>query len=112
MDKKIKKYQTILEAFLKEEAAANHIQGIEYQVIIDEKSGHCQLLQTGWYEKRYIHAVVFHFQVKENGKVWLFANNTDTPIDYEMIKRGIPTSDIVVAFHSESVRALTPFAVA
>jgi hypothetical protein len=112
MDKKIKKYQQVLEAFLQEEADSKIIPGIEFQVITDTKNNHFQLVETGWYEKQFIHSVVFHFQIKLDGKIWLLANNTDILVAEELVKKGVPASDIVIGFHPESVRQFTGFAVA
>lgn len=112
MDKKIKNYQHILENFLEKESKDSVIPNIEFQVIVDKHHNHFQLVETGWYEKRYIHSVVFHFQIKSNGKIWLLANNTDNLVAEELIKQGIPASDIVIGFHPVSVRPLTGFAVA
>ncbi len=112
MDKKIKAYQLIIESFLQEEADSKTIPGIEFQVITDLRNHHFQLVETGWYEKRYIHQVVFHFQIKPDGKVWIWANNTDVLVAEELMRRGIPASDLVLAFHPVSVRQYTGFAVA
>ena len=112
MDKKIKNYQHILENFIEKESKDTIIPNIEFQVIVDKQHNHFQLVETGWYEKRYIHSVVFHFQIKPNGKVWLLANNTDILVAEQLIKQGIPASDIVIGFHPVSVRPLTEFAVA
>ena len=95
MDKKIRKYQQILEAFLREEADSKTIPGIEFQVITDTRNNHFQLVETGWYEKQFIHSVVFHFQIKLDGKIWLLANNTDILVAEELVKKGVPASDIV-----------------
>lgn len=112
MDKKIKKYQQVLEAFLQEEADSKTIPGIEFQVITDTRNNHFQLVETGWYEKQFIHSVIFHFQIKPEGKIWLLANNTDILVAEELVKKGVPASDIVIGFHPESVRQFTGFAVA
>lgn len=111
MDKKIKQYQLILEAFLQEEAKSKIIPGIDFQVIEDERNNHFQLVETGWHDKRFIHSVVFHFQIKPDGKMWLLANNTETLVAEELIKRGVPASDMVIAFHPVNVRQFTGFAV-
>ncbi len=112
MDKKVKKYQVILEAFLNEEAAGKTIPGIEFQVIVDTRNHHFQLVETGWYEKRFFHSVLFHFHIKPDGKVWLLANNTDILVAEELVKRGIPAPDIVLGFHPANVRQYTGFAAA
>ena len=112
MDKKIKNYQHILENFIEKESKDTVIPNIEFQVIVDKRHNHFQLVETGWYDKRYIHSVVFHFQIKPNGKIWLLANNTDVLVAEELIKQGVPASDIVIGFHPVSTRPLTGFAVA
>lgn len=112
MDKKIIKYQKLLEAFLREEAADKMIPGIEFQVITDTIHHHYQLIETGWYEKQFIHSVLFHFHIKSDGKIWLLANNTDILVAEELVKKGVPASDIVIGFHPEHMRARTGFAVA
>jgi XisI protein len=112
MDKKIKKYQTILENFLNKEAEDSKIPEIEFQVIADKQNNHFQLVETGWYEKRYIHSVIFHFQIKPSGKIWLLANNTDILVAEELMKLSVPASDIVIGFHPINIRQFTGFAVA
>ena len=112
MDKKIKKYQSILEKYLQEEANDKIIPGIEFQVITDKVHHQYQLVETGWYKRHYIHSVLFHFSIKENGRVWLLINNTDILVGDELMKRGIPASDIVIGFHPENVRQFTGFATA
>lgn len=112
MDKTVKNYQKILEVFLTEEAQSKSIPGIEFQVVTDTRHNHFQLVETGWYDKQYIHSIVFHFQIKPDGKVWILANNTDTLIAEELVKRGIPAGNIVLGFHPANVRPYTGFAVA
>ena len=112
MDKKIKKYQRILETFLSEEANSKTIPEIEFQVVADERNNHFQLVETGWYDKRFIHSVIFHFHIKPDGKVWLLANNTDMLVAEDLVKRGVPASDIVLGFHPAYIRQHTGFAVA
>ena len=108
----INEYQQILQAFLQEEADSKTIPGIEFQVITDTRNNHFQLVETGWYEKQFIHSVIFHFQIKPDGKIWLLANNTDILVAEELVKKGVSASDIVIGFHRESVRQFTGFAVA
>jgi hypothetical protein len=112
MDKKIKNYQKIVENYLQEELKDRVIPGIEFQVIADKSNNHFQLVESGWYEKRYIHSVIFHFHIKPNGRVWLLANNSDILVAEELVKRGIPASDIVIGFHPTNARQHTGFAVA
>jgi hypothetical protein len=111
MDKKVKAYAKTIENYLQREANESSIPGIEFQVIIDAQNNHLQLVETGWYENRFIHFMLYHFQIKNDGKIWLWANETDNPVAEELVKMGIPASDIVIGFHSASVRKFTEFAV-
>jgi XisI protein len=112
MDRKIKKYQKILTDFLVAESISKDLGTIELQVVTDFKNNHFQLVETGWFEKRFIYQVVFHFDIKPNGRVWILVNNTDTLVAEELIKKGIPSTDIVLGFHPAHARQYTGFAVA
>ena len=112
---KIKKYQTILKKFLQSQAETlvPTTPKIEYQVIVDTENNHFQLVMTGWDVKdHFIYSVLFHFDIKPNGKIWILVNNTDMLVGEELIERGVLKSDIVLGFHSEMVRPHTGYAVA
>lgn len=112
MDRKIKKYQKILTDYLVAESTSKDSATIELQVVTDFKNNHFQLVETGWFEKRFIYQVVFHFDIKPNRKVWILVNNTDTLVAEEFITKGIPFTDIVLGFHPAHARQYTGFAVA
>lgn len=112
MDRKIKRYQTILESFLKEEMAGRNVPGIDIQLVSDTRDKHFQIVESGWYEKRYIYNVLYHFQIKPDGKVWLLVNNTEEQVAEQLVKKGIPAADLVIGFHPVSMRPYTGFAVA
>jgi XisI protein len=112
---KIKKYQAIIKKMLQSQAdiLVPTMPKIEYQVIIDNENNHFQLVMTGWNAKdHFVYAVLFHFDIKADGKIWILVNNTDVLIAEELIKKGVLKSDIVLGFHSELVRPHTGYAVA
>ena len=109
---KIKKYQGILEHFMTEEALSYQIEGVEKQIICDVKNNHFQLVETGWHEKRFIYRVIFHFDIKPDGKIWIMVNNTDSLVAEELVKQGVLAQDIVLGFHPSNIRPFTGFAVA
>jgi XisI protein len=112
---KIKKYQSIIKKFLQSQATilVPTVPKIEYQVITDNENNHFQLVMTGWDAKdHFVYSVLFHFDIKPNGKVWILVNNTDMLVAEELVERGILKSDIVLGFHSEMVRPHTGYAVA
>jgi hypothetical protein len=112
MDNKIEKYQKIIEEFLTLEANDRQYPDIELQVVTDTKHNHYQLAEVGWDDKYYVYRILFHLDIKPDGKVWLAANNTDVLVAEELVKRGIPASDIVLGFQPPYVRPHTGFAVA
>ncbi len=112
---KVKKYQNIIKKLLQEQA---HIlvptqPRIEYQIVSDTENNHFQLVMTGWNSKdHFVYSVLFHFDIKPNGKIWILVNNTDSLVAEELMERGVLKSDIVLGFHSEMVRPHTGYAVA
>ena len=104
-------YQKILLDFLAIESDKN-IEGIDFQVVKDVENNHYQLVESGWYAKRFIYAVLFHFQIKENGRIWILVNNTDVLVAEALVRKGIEPSDIVLSYVPEKARQYTGFAVA
>lgn len=114
MDRKIKKYQSILLGLLQEYAAERQATqtSLRSSVLADKENGQFQVVTTGWYEGKFYHSVMFHFEVKPDGKIWLLRNTTDIPIAEELAERGIPKTDIVLGFQPENLRRYSGFAVA
>lgn len=111
---KIKKYESAIINFLSsyaEEMYAQDPSGLETQVVIDQKNAHYLLLRVGWSGSRHFFYCPLHFDIK-NGKVWINVNNTEEMVGDELVKRGVPKTDIVLAFHPEDLRQYTGFAVA
>lgn len=102
MDKR-KQYAQFLTHILQEYAAECYpvnLKEVENQLLIDEEKGHYVLISFGWDKKRFgyfSYTVLFHFDIKENGKIWLIENNTDRDIAEELELLGVPPSDIVIA---------------
>ena len=113
MDTQIEAYANIVTQWLEE--FSNRLNGshlAEYEVVADDKHRHYQVIRTGWRKDVFEYNVVFHFQVKPTGKIWLLVNNTDLLVTDDLIARGIPASDIVIGFLPEFMRPYSGFAVA
>ena len=109
---KMKTYEQIILEVLNAEKIERSAGQVQDLVLADKDSRHYQLLRTGWETTEYfVNKIIFHFHLSDNGKIWLLANNTDIPITDELIKRGVPISDIVLGFHPEKYRAYSGFAV-
>ncbi len=84
---------------------------LEEQLIFDAERDHYQLLSVGWQNNKRIYFCLLHLDIK-NKKIWLQENSTDYDIVEDLIKLGVPNSDVVIGFHPADVRKLTEFAVA
>jgi hypothetical protein len=107
------RYAEIVLAFLREYAEEMYGEDpspLETQIIADQAGHHYQLLRVGWAHGRFMHSCRFHFDVKQ-GKVWIQINHTEEMIGDELVKRGIPAEDIVLAFHPPEVRQHTGFGI-
>jgi hypothetical protein len=83
---------------------------VEAQTIFDTQRDHYQLVHAGWSNKRRIYGCILHLDLK-NDKIWIQHDGTEDGIANELIARGIPSQDIVLAFHSPFKRRFTEFAV-
>ncbi len=112
---KVKKYRQILQEVLHEytldKSGYPQPQEIETQLLFDTKNDHYQVLRVGWRNRSQIFSVIFHFDIKDE-KIWLQQNISDYDIVGDIEAKGVPKSDIVLAFHSPQMRQFTGYAVA
>lgn len=113
MKRKINLYQKIILAVLDEEVIIRPKEDMKDVVIADKEKYHYQLIKTGWTEKgNFVDKTLIHFQIlPETGKIWLLTNNTDNPITEELVRRGIPSSEIVIGFQPPIFRSVSGYAV-
>ncbi len=83
---------------------------IDRQLIFDPKHDHYQLVYVGWKNRRRQYGCVLHLDIK-NEKIWIQHDGTEIGIADELVKLGVPKSDIVLAFNEPLVRQYTGFAV-
>lgn len=112
MVRKIKKYQQLLQQLLVEETPTKYAPDIDFQILTDLKNNHFQLIEVGWEDLNFVYRTLIYCSIKPNGKIWIWVNNTDSLIAEELVKKCVAASDIVLGFHSVSVRPYTGFAVA
>ena len=108
MVRRIKKYERIisdmLTTYVNERAERKDS---TYQLIIDTVHHHYQVIRNGWDNDRFIHHIVFHFEIKADGKIWIWVNKTDVEIDADLIQEGVFPADIVVGFYPAYLRELS-----
>lgn len=111
---KVGLYKNWVRAVIQEIAeydAGSRSSGDITQMIIDDERGHYLLFSVGWTDReRHYHSLV-HIDVTEDGKVWLQHDGTNLVIADDLLNKGIPKEDIVLAFHSPARRVHTGFAV-
>jgi hypothetical protein len=86
--------------------------GIVNEAVFDIEQDHYLIVTTGWEGKdKRIYFNLVHLDII-NDKVWIQRDGTEDGIGYALEAAGIPKEDIVPAFHPESVRPYTGYAVA
>ncbi len=108
---KLKKYRTILKEVLRNYAADELNQkrkpdDMQMRLIMDTENDHYQALYAGWRNDQQIFSVVFHFDIIDN-KIWVQRNISDYDIIGDIELKGVPKSDIILAFHAPAMRSFT-----
>lgn len=115
MDKlksKIKKYETYILSILSEYAKVRYSNlDAENQLIADKENKRYQVVTVGWEGKKHIHDCPIHIDII-NGKIWIQRNMTEIDLDEELMRLGVPKTDIVLGFLSPKMREYTDYALA
>jgi XisI protein len=83
---------------------------LETELIFDVERDRYQVVYVGWSGERRIYGCSLHLDIR-NEKIWIQHDGTEGGIAQELIDRGVPKTDIVLAFHSPFKRQFTEFAV-
>ena len=109
--KKIEKYQKAITEILQAEARNFSLQPeLQDHIVTDKEHNHFQLLRIGWVDDDRILQILIHIDIKPDGKVWIQENLTELAVDDELVKKGVPPTDIVLGMHPPSYRKFTEFA--
>lgn len=106
---KIKKYQDILVEYLSDYALRSkpvNLPDVEGKVIADRLNSAFQFVRVGWQGDKFVFNVVFHFDIKEDGKIWLQVNNTEQEVTDQLMDKGVDKKDIVIGFQPPYVREM------
>ena len=85
---------------------------IQTQYIRDQEGGHFLLFSNGWQDSKRVYGCFLHIDLAEDGKVWLQHDGTDFVVAQMLLDKGIPKSELVLAFHHPNRRPDTGLAVA
>jgi hypothetical protein len=108
---KIDEYRQLIQDILAEHSEFKSInEEVEAQLIFDPERDRYQLVHAGWSNKRRVYGCVIQLDIK-NDKIWIQHDGTEDGVAAELVDRGVPKQDIVLAFHSPFKRQFTEYAV-
>lgn len=115
MDNPVNVYRNIvvelLESYAKLPSTSELSNELEEQLILDTQRDHYQILTIGWENGRRVYYPIFHIDIR-NEKIWVQEDATDFDLVGELERRGVPKSDIVLAFQAPYKRPFTGYAAA
>lgn len=108
---KVTQYRRYIQEILNEYGQYKPSYGkVEVEQVSDTVHDHYQLVTVGWNGNERIHGCLFHIDIRD-GKIWIQHDGTEAGIANELVERGVPKTDIVLAFHTPFRRQFTEFAV-
>jgi XisI protein len=112
MDKLINYRKNIIKILTKYDDFANRSSKKKYQtcLIFDETHDHYLWMSVDWVNQKRINNTHVHISIK-NEKIYIEEDWTEEGIATELLREGVPKSDIVLAFHDPETRKFTDFAV-
>ena len=109
---KLQQYRQIIQQVLTEQAHPYcHSNDVETEIICDTQNDHYQLTYIGWEDQQRIFNLILHFDIKD-GKIWIQYNGTEAAIAQILTEKGVPSSDIVLGFHSPFKRQFSGYSLA
>ncbi|AOY80521.1 XisI protein [Moorena producens JHB] len=110
---KIEQYRQFVKHILTEHsqlATSTDRDTVKAELIFDREHDHYQLAYVGWQGDKRVFGPVMHFDIID-GKIWIQYNGTEDSVAERLLEMGVPTSDIVLGFHSAFKRQFTRYAV-
>jgi len=102
MDKTISGYQDcikqVLSAYQQETA-----EGVKTELIFDDQRLHYLAVRVGWFKQKSVYLCLVHLDICDD-MIVIQANNTEDPIDEELIELGVPREKICLGVLPLEVR--------
>jgi hypothetical protein len=84
---------------------------LEAFLIADDVNHHYLWMNLGWQKGDRVNGPTVYVRIRE-GKFWIEEDWTEEGIATDLMRAGVPKTDIVLAFHEPKIRELTGFPVA
>lgn len=108
---KLSQYHQKIKDILVEYASIPYHYGeLKQDWIVSEDGKHYLLITHGWENGVRVHGCVTHLEVIDD-KIWIHRDGLEDGIANDLVRVGIPKSQIVLAFHPPEIRAHTEFAI-
>ncbi len=108
---KLTSFYNIIYPILKEYADIPYrYQDREHKLVVSDDKKDYLLMTIGWENDVKVHGCVVHLEIIDN-KIWIHRDGLEDGIASDLLRTGIPKSEIVLAFHPPDVRKFTEFAV-
>lgn len=111
---KLTEYRNLIKRILTEYVELSSRQPkpeVETILIIDEEHGHYLWMKLGWENGKRVKYITVYVRLLE-GKFWIEEDLTEDGIATDLVREGVPRTDIVLAFHDPETRKHTDFAAA
>jgi hypothetical protein len=104
-------YREVIQEKLKEYTEIPYAYGdLQCRLIISEDRNNFLLITLGWEDDVQVHGCLVHIEVIGD-KIWIHRDGLEDGIANELVKAGIPKTQIVLGFHPPNIRPYTEFAV-
>ncbi|MEA5533356.1 XisI protein [Crocosphaera sp. XPORK-15E] len=108
---KLTQFYEIIYPILKEYADLPYrYQNLKHKLIISNDHKDYLLMTIGWDDDVKVHGCLVHLEIIDN-KIWIHRDGLEDGIASDLVRAGIPKSEIVLAFHPPDVRKFTEFAI-
>ena len=96
---KIDRYRRIILDILEERAKIIYANlDAQNEIIVDRDRDRYQLATIGWKGYKRIHTATLHFDIID-GRIWIQSDQTEHGIAHDLMERGVPKSDIILAYY-------------
>ncbi len=113
MDNTVKTYQKMIKQVLNEyiDYMANDTSQTEDVMLFDDENKAYSLFNVGWQNGRRIQIMIVLMRIVGD-KIYVEEDNTDYDFVERLLSAGIPSRDIVLAWHPPEMRQYTEYAIA